>query len=324
MLKQIETINRFLASIEALQVDTWANGQDVGDYYKTQYIYPVRDAFKAAREFGIMSSFIEARKNKLRLAKLGQEYFRLGPNKKQKFPLEPNSKQKLFLNKNVFLEGALSNYTRDLLSDFQKDRSGNLFILKKNKTNIRDQDLMNLLLQSGLLVENKQKIMVSQEYAENLKEILPEISPRIVTPETFKIRQKERERLAQIAEKYVLDYERTRLRKLGAQRQSKDIDYTAEKNVAAGYDITSFNNRDSKRPDRFIEVKAGGLKKIRFFLSRREFETAQKLKSSYWIYYVATEDFKPHDVKLFKNPIKSVLNNPKFDKRVDTYEVFEV
>lgn len=323
MIDQIETINRLLASIEALQVDVWASEQDVAEYYKTQYVYPVRDSFGAAREFGIEAGLNESRKNKLRLTRLGQKYLQLGLGKGEKFILEPNAKQKLFLNKNIFLRGALSGRIKDLLSNFHRDKDENLMILKKDIHVISDRDFMNLLLQSGFLMEHKHSIVVSPEHAETFRRIFQGLH-RKVDPETFYVIQRELEVLAQVAEKHIFDYERRRLKRTGAHKQSKSIVHTSEKNVAAGYDITSFDSQDSKQPDRFIEVKAGRIGKIRFFLTKREFEVAQKLRDSYWIYYVTVKENKPLGIRQFKDPAKSIMNSPNFEKRVDTYEIFEV
>ena len=68
MISELQTITRLLASVKALEIDTGANENDSAEYYKTQYVYPVRDEFMVAREFCIDAGLVEDLKNKLKSA----------------------------------------------------------------------------------------------------------------------------------------------------------------------------------------------------------------------------------------------------------------
>src|SRR3989344_7745461 len=103
MISEIQTINRFLASVNALETDIGAKEVDVAEYYTTQYVYPVRDAFTIAKEFCVKTVLVKYRKNQLSLSDLGKTYLNLSDKIEKAFILEPNQKQKDFLSRKVFL-----------------------------------------------------------------------------------------------------------------------------------------------------------------------------------------------------------------------------
>lgn len=81
---------------------------------------------------------------------------------------------------------------------------------------------------------------------------------------------------------WVIKYERERLKKLGIEFE---IDYVADHNDNAGYDIISVED-DGKTP-RYIEVKttSGDINQP-FFCSQNELQTSEQLKEHYYIYRV--------------------------------------
>lgn len=322
MISRIETINRFLASVKALETGGWANSTDTEEYYKTQYVYPIRDVFDNARSFCVSVKFIDSKEGKLRLTKNGQVYLNLGAKKNNEFLLEPNARQIAFLRDNIFLVAPLLDLIKELLYPFYRDENNGLRLPKEEILVIEDQNLLTLLLQLGVLKDEKNFVVLVGRYAKLFESIIFHAF-RIITPEDFEKSQEEKKVVAKIAENYALEYERSRLGAAKAQKQADLVDYIAIRNVAAGYDILSFNDKDSKTYDRFVEVKAGRVNQINFFLSRHEFEIAEKLKDKYWIYYIHMQNNEPKGIKLFNNPINSIVKNSKFDTLTDIYEISE-
>lgn len=322
MITELQTVNRLLASTSALRVEDWSKAEDVTEYYTTQYVYPVRDVFEDAKDFCEEVGLLESKNSKVRLSSIGDEYLSLGNRDAKGYILEPNQKQKDFLSRRVFLTAPTLDLTSKILYLFHRDQDGGLRLSKEEVSALEDQNLLQLLLQLEILIENKDAIQLAPQYADLLE---PYISGNlmVITPEKFKQSEVEKEELSKIAEEFVLQSERKRLKSMGAIEQSKKVDHIALRNVAAGYDIVSFNDQDSNTHDRFIEVKAGKSRPIRFFFSRNEFETAKRLKGKYSIYYVCVKDKRPQEIYIFSDPTVGVMKDAKFEIRIDTYEVQE-
>lgn len=84
------------------------------------------------------------------------------------------------------------------------------------------------------------------------------------------------------AERWVLDFERMRLRGHPLRDQIRRI---SQEDVSAGYDIVSFASQTSLRHDLFIEVKSHGVAKI-FHWSRNEIAIAREFGEAYALYLI--------------------------------------
>jgi hypothetical protein len=322
MISEIQTINRLLASVNVLEVNTRAKEADVLEYYTTQYVNPIRDSFDIAESFCVKAKLIEINRSHLRLSDLGRTYLSLGDKKAGAYILEPNQKQKDFLSRKVFLISETLDLIKKILYYFNKSREGRFQLAKEKTKTLKDQNLISLLLQLGILIDSGEFIELSEQYAGFLEKFIAN-TLLVVTPEMFEKSENERKELAEIAEMYVLQTECNRLKNTGAIKQSKGIDYVALRNIAAGYDIASFNDQNSKTHDKFIEVKAGNSTPINFFLSKNEFESAKRLKDEYFIYYVGIKNKKPKEIFIFNDPVKNIMKDPRFIINVDTYEISE-
>lgn len=322
MISELQTITRFLASVDALEIETGAKEIDAAEYYTTQYVYPVRDIFVAARDFCIKAELVVYAKNQLRLSDLGRTYLNLGDKKDKAYILEPNQKQKDFLSRNVFLVSEALDLVKKLLYNFSRGPSGELQMSKEKAITLTDQNFLGLLLQLEILIEKNDFIELASQYIGFL-EITLSHTVMVITPDMLEKSEFEKREISKIAEKHVLQSERKRLNNAGAIKQAKNIDYIAIKNVAAGYDIASFNDKNSENYDRFIEVKAGKPTPIRLFFSRNEFETAKRLGDKYYIYYVCIKNKKSREFYIFQNPVEGIIKDPKFEVFTDTYEISE-
>ena len=87
------------------------------------------------------------------------------------------------------------------------------------------------------------------------------------------------------AEQLTLSYEKRRLNERNYQDMAMSIQQISKIDVAAGYDIESFNGKGSTlTPDRMIEVKGTSGSSPYFYWSENEIETAKSLKEKYWVY----------------------------------------
>jgi len=107
------------------------------------------------------------------------------------------------------------------------------------------------------------------------------------------------------------------------------IDWIAQYNAGAGYDIESFSKKIVNKVDRFIEVKSYSKKdggSPYFYWSKNEVTTAEKYKEKYYMYLVNRYDLdKPnYEPIIIPNPIKNILNNKKWKKVVDKYYISEI
>jgi len=92
----------------------------------------------------------------------------------------------------------------------------------------------------------------------------------------------QRER-ADACEIFVMGLERQRLRSCGVDYLADGISRVSVDDVAAGYDIRSF---ESDGTPRFIEVKSSAGPRERFFISDNERQMAMKHRAGYWLAWI--------------------------------------
>ena len=117
-----------------------------------------------------------------------------------------------------------------------------------------------------------------------------------MTPEQLKEKLKAQEERGEVAEKFVLAQEFTRLK--GHPRQ-KEVKKISDINVSAGFDLESFQSIDSDEIDKFIEVKSF-LGKPRFFWSINEIKVASIKKENYSLYIVDSSKIKEKDYTYYE------------------------
>lgn len=113
------------------------------------------------------------------------------------------------------------------------------------------------------------------------------------------------EKMAQArkAEALTMQVERERLLGLGI---SKEPEWTGLDDNFAGYDVLSYDLDGEYEVNKMIEVKSTVASPLRFYLSRNEWNTAEKIGSAYWfhvwnlavdppvLYERTAEDIRPH------------------------------
>ena len=129
-------------------------------------------------------------------------------------------------------------------------------------------------------------------------------------------RHKQWKRIGDRGEHIVLALEKQRLTNLNRNDLAERVDYVAELNDGAGYDILSFDEDGTKRP---IEVKAtSGMTLDRgFYITANEVEQSSNL-GNYHIYFVFSAMSKKPQVLPVKEP---TLSGGDFDLKPITYRV---
>ncbi|NCT55020.1 DUF3883 domain-containing protein, partial [Candidatus Falkowbacteria bacterium] len=115
---------------------------------------------------------------------------------------------------------------------------------------------------------------------------------------SFLDKQKKNDEIGKKGEKFVLDEERKRLKKLNINSHGKEPKNMS--NTNAGYDILSYNKDGS---DRYIEVKSSTSKKLTsFFITEHELEIAKNYRENYYIYIVTDVSGKKPKIRIINNP----------------------
>jgi hypothetical protein len=143
--------------------------------------------------------------------------------------------------------------------------------------------------------------------------------PKGLTESRLRQLLREKEAVGDIGEVLVVAFERKRLSEAGASVQAHCVRRIGNIRLNAGFDVESFDGLgESLHFDRFIEVKAGRGKELRFFWSDNEMKVAESLGGQYWIYFLGGIDIDSRSSSvqplLFQDPIRSLLQ----DARVST------
>jgi len=150
--------------------------------------------------------------------------------------------------------------------------------------------------------------------------LLPEHPQKIVKNKTLTklmIELERKEELGILGEQFALDYELTRL-----GQTSKVPRIISQINTSAGYDIESYNSKDSIEVDRFIEVKAITAAN-RFYLSSNEVTKMKLLKDASYLYLVYI-DYRDNleEIKTYKNPYQHIFGSKrKWQLMVNSFEI---
>lgn len=205
---------------------------------------------------------------------------------------------------------AISCYKKCIESDiikpdfFEFDLLHDKICLRNEKISLSDACIRNLLVSLNFFeVERKNGetiLYVAEAYTDLIRKEIKK-QRKILSLEKLKIKLAEQEVAGEIAEKFVLEFEKRRLNNnllTNKIRQVSIID------VGAGFDIASFNNIDSKEYDRFIEVKAVS-NDYGFYWYSKEFEVAILKSDNYYLYLIELSKIGKNDYYplIIKNPV---------------------
>lgn len=189
----------------------------------------------------------------------------------------------------------------------------NLYIFNNQFLQLDLSAVRNVLICCGFLIIKRDELsryfVVAEEYEKVLSTYISKQKKKM-SIEQLKEQLQRNEENGDIAEKYVMEYEKQRINDI---IKSSHIKRVSEIDVGAGYDIASFENSRSCIHDRFIEVKAAS-KGEGFFWSKNEIDMAKIKSELYYLYLVNlrkinTPDYRP---TIINNPAKNVLDSDEW------------
>jgi hypothetical protein len=268
---------------------------------------------KSTINFSIEIGIATRSGNRLQLTKLGRDLLKLN----LKFEYELNEQQKDLLTKKCLLAGEASSQVTEILKQFVPAYSSRTYQWSAvdNTPLSADPSTVEIMRQSGLLRRIDGTLEVDHKYVALVRNMLK--PPELVTPEELIVHLKNADFIGRIAENIVLYFEKKRLQALNCLAESECIQKISDLNVAAGYDIASFDGQNLDLVhDRFIEVKGSTGTHLNFYWSKNEIEQAKMLGSKYWIYFVGKIDEQSRTSNaepiLIRDPAKSILQNSRF------------
>lgn len=179
------------------------------------------------------------------------------------------------------------------------------------------QMLLDFNVLKSVITEISSYYIIAHNYM-NLfqKDLMAEIKRRATSPEHLKQILELQNQYGEEAEKYVLEYENRRL------AEKKEIVWVAKYSVSEGYDIASFNTKESLLYDRFIEVKSYS-QTLAFYWTKNEIETAKIKGKNYFLYLVNRDEMSNANYfpMIINNPALEIFNNAKWKIEIDKYYV---
>jgi len=187
-----------------------------------------------------------------------------------------------------------------------------------------DTQILPILYQTGFLQKNDLSVIVNPEF----KKLISLKYKKKIPLEQLEKNLEHQKKIGDIAEKFVLNFEKNRLKNLGFEEESNKIRQISIDFSNAGYDIESFNGKTRDGvPDRFIEVKGTTKKELDFHWSINEINVAKNLGSHYWIYHVSEIDVQNkisvNEPKMINNPYDNIFSNDLFEKNIENYHIKE-
>lgn len=171
---------------------------------------------------------------------------------------------------------------------------------------------------------NIRKLIISTRHKRLFdSQLMPEIKKRKLGIAELEKMLAQRQINGRAAEDFVLGFERERLK---SHPTLGRVEIISEYDVAAGYDIVSYESHYSEEHDRFIEVKSFSSKPS-FHWSRNEIDVARIKKDSYFLYLVDREKMsRPSYAPLMiQNPHEMIIENGVgWEKLIEGYFVTQM
>ena len=234
-----------------------------------------------------------------------------------------NEAQKELIVTECFITGKFSSDIINILARFTFTGSEYAWSNVEPTEEERITDLIRLMLEAGLLKYKDTNLFINDKYVSTVYKILN--PSRLLTSLELAERIKNEKAIGDVAEQIALISERARLKGQGLVLESECIERVSEIDVAAGFDIKSFNSNSPKLIyDRFIEVKGSTNTDLDFYWSRNEIEQARKLRSKYWVYFVCGIDLQTktsNDIIRICDPVLDILGNKEFEVVAELFSI---
>jgi hypothetical protein len=217
------------------------------------------------------------------LTRTGRDFLDLNPSRSY----ELTDAQERFVADQLVLSGPWRGRARGVFQYFSPNYAEVTYeiSLADHPLPSRFQPAIHLLRRLGVLVDGSGRLTVAPQYVASVVRLLA--SRRGTTEEDLINALQVNRSVGVQAEEAVASYERKRLSALGRHAEASLVRRISELDVAAGYDIESF---DGDKPrveyDRFIEAKGSQGSQLRFFWTLNERRAAERLGKRYWIYFI--------------------------------------
>ena len=224
---------------------------------------------------------------------------------------------------NIIIKLCLSNMVEDGIFSqeslgFDTDK-GHLSI-KRSAFPLEYAAIRNFLTVAGALEkEHNGEICVTDSYENIFAKDLKSYRQKLTLEELLKQKEEQSQRGLE-AEEFVLELERNRL-PLKAYKIKRISDF----DVAAGYDIVSYDSNESMKYDCFIEVKCY-LGKPHFYWSENECDTARQKGSKYILCLVDYTRIKEpgYTPQYIRNPYDDIFTNENWLVNAASYKIQEI
>jgi len=274
----------------------------------------------------ISLGLVERKNNSYKLSEVGKYILGLNPVR----DVYPSEEQILSLNHCIFttIDSSFKESLFNFFQSFEVYPKENSFRVKSSHFQLKSKEyaIAQLLIQTNVLSIRDGWYIVNDFYVEKVQSIRALANG--ISAEELEIILKRRKEIGGAAEFICLEFERERLIKVGKTIHARMVEHTSRIDISAGYDIASFNGTSVLLDkDRFIEVKSSSASQVSFYWPKNEVKVANKLRDRYWIYFLKNfEISKPYSKKpeMFQDPIKSILQNPRFQMDAETLYIQEI
>ena len=325
MVIELSQVLKLLGVVKSHQNNGKSKRQQVKKDFELRKIdrgleYPV---YEENEKFCLQTKIITHENDDLVLTDLGDQILLI------------DSKEKLneLIIRECLLKGNFSNKIIPALAQFNVDGNNELWYEKKSITQLFDStDFLHILYDVELLVKGETDVRLNSKFHENESITIQRKKKRKQSQGDIDDSLKIQKEVGQIGEKFVLKFEKNRLKEAGCVDEAEHVDQISEDWANKGYDIDSFDgNSPELQPDRFIEVKSSTGKKFSVFWSENEIEVARELGKRYWIYFVSEIDIEnktsPNIPEMIQDPFNRIdpLNinpeNTEFDKKWESIHI---
>ena len=224
---------------------------------------------------------------------------------------------------NIIIKLCLSNMVEDGIFSQESlgfDTDKVHLSIKRSAFPLEYAAIRNFLTVAGALEkEHNGEICVTDSYENIFAKDLKSYRQKLTLEELLKQKEEQSQRGLE-AEEFVLELERNRL-PLKAYKIKRISDF----DVAAGYDIVSYDSNESMKYDRFIEVKCY-LGKPHFYWSENECDTARQKGSKYILCLVDYTRIKEpgYTPQYIRNPYDDIFTNENWLVNAASYKIQEI
>ncbi|MGI0048025.1 MAG: DUF3883 domain-containing protein [Nitrososphaera sp.] len=280
--KPIE-INHVLLNVNSLSVEKkGADEKSVVDALEKYCIGAVKVNSEESISFCSKIGLLQRYKNRLIMTSAGKEFYNMRTVESNTTMLDLNTLQKQFILDLIF-DSPYQDQISLILNDFGLDYSKSIWFYDSEKPNPKwPNPLTTFLFDCEFLIQNNHRIEVNSQ----TNHLLSKIKHRVSRTEEQLLKILDKQRITgEKAEELTIELEKRRLSMDGFEYLSLAVHRISKEDVFAGFDIISYDGKDSSLDhDRFIEVKGTTGKNPIFYWSKNEIETAKRLGSRYWIY----------------------------------------